>query len=239
MSASATVTPMPCRKPRFPKDQTTIAALGTVIHQLDAENSIIIINNAIADTTQLSTYIDTALAVERTSPMCGTPAGPVPIPRSQMCYTTTGKPYLYSKTSHDTKPFPPHVLALIQQLIHVFNETVPDNPYVHIDTAADLMYSSQQKNGGSISAHCDYENPKWGLVLIHTLGQARYIRIRRKDKSQPFINVKIDHNSLLAMYGPTFQSMYTHQVDKLKDGEEIGVRLSLNVRLVSDPSHII
>jgi hypothetical protein len=32
------------------------------------------------------------------------------------------------------------------------------------------------------------------------------------------------------MHGPTFQQIYTHQVDKLPNASPIGERLSLNIR---------
>jgi hypothetical protein len=37
------------------------------------------------------------------------------------------------------------------------------------------------------------------------------------------------------MLGPTFQARYTHQIDKLKEGEPIHPRLSLNVRFLAGP----
>jgi alkylated DNA repair dioxygenase AlkB len=79
--------------------------------------------------------------------------------------------------------------------------------------------------------HSDNENEDWGLVLILSFGQERWLRIRSKKTGQ-WYNVKAGPNTLIAMYGSTFQEAYTHQVDKLSEDEEVGVRLSLNVRFL-------
>jgi alkylated DNA repair dioxygenase AlkB len=117
-------------------------------------------------------------------------------------------------------------------LLQAFQQVLPDNPYREYDTATDLFYSDKQDRGGSISAHRDDENPKWGLVLNFSLGQTRYLRIRHDGK---FVaTVAMPHNSLVCMYGKHFQRDYTHQVNKLKPGEEIHPRYSLNVRFTKE-----
>jgi len=110
-------------------------------------------------------------------------------------------------------------------------EGLPKNPYTKLSTGIDIIYDASFPRGGSISAHKDDEQD-WGMVIVFSLGQTRYLRIRREsDKS--WYNVEMLHNSVVVMYGPTFQQKYTHQVDKLHASDVVGVRLSLNVRYKS------
>ena len=95
--------------------------------------------------------------------------------------------------------------------------------------AVDILYSKEYERGGSVGQHADDEDAGWGLVLILSHGQTRWLRVRRRSDGEYF-NVELRHNSIVAMHGIGFQRQYTHQVDKLKVGEDVGVRLSLNFR---------
>lgn len=223
-----------CKRPRFPKGQKVLESADRCsVLNLDEENAVVVINCAIVDPEYRQGYLEDALMVSRSSPyLFG-----APIPRAQVCYTTTGAAYKYSGRKHGTIVFPDHVLDMISRLMEVFNQVVPDNQYRTVDTATDLIYSAEQERGGSISPHKDDENPNWGLVLVYTVGQERWLRVRKNHNGElgDYVNVKLTDNSIVAMYGPTFQSKYTHHVDKLKVGEPIGARHSLNVRFVSSP----
>jgi alkylated DNA repair dioxygenase AlkB len=107
---------------------------------------------------------------------------------------------------------------------------MPPNPYTELSSGVDIVYSSKFPRGGSIGCHSDDEM-NWGMVIVLSLGQTRYFRVRRKSDGD-WVNVKLGHNSLTVMYGPTFQELYTHQVDKLKEGEPVGIRMSMNARFL-------
>jgi len=202
-----------------------------MIKPLDNENSIFIITNVITNKQYLENYINTACNIKRhQSKFMGRD-----IPRSQICYTKSGQCYQYSGVRHKTVEFPPYITELFKRLMIRVQQIIPDNPYTELDTATDLMYSNKYVRGGSIGEHKDDENINWGLVIVYSLGQTRYMRIRKnkvKNEKNKFINVAMPHNSLIGMYGPNFQQLYTHRIDKLKIGEPVGNRLSLNGRYI-------
>lgn len=222
-------------KPRFGADQIVVELKGKkfVRHQLDKTNSILLIDRALPRKT-IPKYVRKSSRIERYSPMCNTPGGKKPIPREQVCYREAGdgKSYVYSGTKHETTEFPDFVKICIAHFIAKINTYIPDNKYVIPDTATDLIYSDKQERGGSIGAHKDDENPNWGMVFIFSLGQTRYLRIRKEGGA--YINVKLQHNTLAVMHGKTFQQIYTHQIDKLPATVEVKTRHSLNVRCIVD-----
>lgn len=112
-------------------------------------------------------------------------------------------------------------MKILEDKIEIGEYTVPSS-------AVDICYDGTLERGGSIAAHKDDEED-WGMVIVFSLGQTRYLRVRN-DVTKEFVNVEMRHNSLVVMYGDTFQKMYTHQVDRLSPNEPIGTRLSLNVR---------
>jgi len=151
-------------------------------------------------------------------------------PRKEVCYTTDGLPYLYSGVAHTTTRFPAHVLDVIPRLLAAVQTLVPSNLYTELCNAVDIVYDTSFDRGGSISAHSDDEGC-WGLVLIFSLGQTRWLRVRGK-YTKKWTNVEMLDNSLVAMHGCSFQGNYTHQVDKLPVGDVVGQRMSLNVRFM-------
>jgi alkylated DNA repair dioxygenase AlkB len=78
----------------------------------------------------------------------------------------------------------------------------------------------------------------WGLVLIFSLGQTRWFRIRRKEGDNQYYNIEMKHNSVLLMHGETFQQLYTHQVDKLSKSDAMYYRLSLNIRFLEGENNL-
>lgn len=212
--------PKQSRLPAF-KNQTVIHKNGVV--KLDKDNCIILQNKALS--SELSEYIKGASKVRRKS---GKSAYGSTKPRKEVCYTTDGEPYSYSKISHYTVKYPEHVKKIVPSLLDIVSKYFPDNPYVELSNAVDILYSPEFKRGGSISAHSDDEDD-WGLVIVFSLGQTRWLRVQRKSDEERF-NVEMQHNSVVMMYGETFQKLYIHQVDKLSSTEKVGARLSLNIR---------
>jgi len=211
--------------PRF-TNQTMVYKNG--YHALDSENAVILQNNMF-DLDTLQGIIDHEVETERKS----TDLKYAFTPRYEVCYTTTGRPYTYSGVKRFTQPYPEHILEMINPFLITVQKHLPfKNVYTKMSNGINILYCSDFKKGGSVSAHSDDEM-KWGLVIIFSLGQTRWLRIRHK-KTKKWTNVKMKHNSIVCMHGPSFQEKYTHQVDKLKDKEPIGNRISINIRFLKE-----
>lgn len=214
------ISAMLCKQPRF-RGQQIIKKDGKF--SVDEENSLIFKANVLNE-TELSNYLLHAVNVDRRSGKSGFGVKP----RREVCYTVDGNPYRYSNVNHQTIKYPQHVLDIVPVLQKVVTDHIPANTYTQLSNGVDIIYSDEFSRGGSISAHADDEDD-WGLVVILSLGQTRWLRVRRKSDKR-WINVQMAHNSAVAMYGPTFQKLYTHQVDKLAKDDKVGTRLSLNLR---------
>jgi alkylated DNA repair dioxygenase AlkB len=179
--------------------------------------------------------------------------GPFVTPREELAYTRNGEPYVYGRRKRKTMEYPLHVKVLSDLLLRQFSLKLASlrlrNDYQKRDTAVDIVYSSKFKRGGSIGAHADDE-AEWGSIFVYSCGQTRIFTIsdkivdsevRSKDgrvirtkfkRGQKLFQVPLEDNSLVVMWGPTFQHKYMHEVDKLKDGKRVGMRHSLNIRYV-------
>lgn len=160
-------------------------------------------------------------------------------PRREICYTPDGKPYVYSGKSQPTVRYPPHVLTVVDRILDAARRHDPDTRYTVLSTGVDIEYSAALPRGGSIGEHSDDEM-RWGMVAVLSLGQTRYLRIRRRAGAaaggrRDLWHLPTDHNSLLLMYGPTFQERYTHEVPKLPPAVAPETRWSLNVRFLPRP----
>lgn len=202
------------------------------LHKIDSENCLIVIPNILSG-EMIKGYLPKALAVDRVRGKA--PFGTLK-PREEVCYTPDGSSYVYSRIAHSTQMYPLHVRALLPLFIEAVDDALkrkglPPNKYTELSSGVDIMYGPTLDRGGSIAAHKDDEK-EWGMVVIHSLGQTRYLRVRKNFEGEvgEYFNAELSHNSLVVMYGPTFQKFYTHQVDKLSPREAIGTRLSLNVR---------
>lgn len=158
-------------------------------------------------------------------------------PRFEKCYTEDGKPYIYSGRSHPTEKYPKHVHGVVSDILDVLKEHDPKGCF-RLSHGVDIEYNATLPRGGSIGEHSDDEE-NWAVVAIFSLGQSRTLRFRRKYKEsgQPNRNVchlSTGHNTLVIMYGDTFQQKYTHEVMKLKVGEPVSTRWSLNLRFHRD-----
>lgn len=211
---------MLCKQPSF-RDQQIIKKDGKF--SVDNDNSLIFKANVLNE-SELRSYLLHAVNVDRRSGKSGFGVKP----RREVCYTIDGNPYRYSNVNHHTIKYPQHVLDIVPVLQKVVTDHFPATPYTQLSNGVDIIYSDEFPRGGSISVHADDEDD-WGLVIILSLGQTRWLRVRRKSDKQ-WLNVQMTHNSAVAMYGPTFQKLYTHQVDKLAQDEKVGTRMSLNLR---------
>jgi hypothetical protein len=223
--------PMDCVRPKFHK-QTVITASGVYLLGDRVGSKLIVVRNAL-DAPMLDRFAKAAVQVERVQ---GSGVFGRDPPRLELCYTPSGKSYKYSGRNHATTTYPQHVLEVLPTFMREISAYLGDesNEFTVLSNGVDIIYSNRHACGGSITAHSDDED-KWGLVLIYTLGQTRYLRVRGKTLGTfTFTNVRMDHNSLVVMYGKHFQRNYTHQVDKLSKGEPIGTRISLNVRYKSE-----
>lgn len=211
-------------KPKF-KSKNVYESNG--IFFLDDDNCLII-QNDVLDPNALSGFLKKTCNTRRKSEKVGWNY----TPRYEVCYTINGSPYKYSGKNKYTTKFPSHVSNLVPIFLRVVDEALcpKKNKYNQLSNAVDILYHSDLKGGGSISAHKDDELT-WGLVIIFSLGQTRWLRVRHEETKE-WHNVKMQHNSLVCMYGKTFQQYYTHQVDKLNIKESIHHRISLNIRFL-------
>lgn len=217
------VRPQPSTRPRF-KGQRVIDQAG--ITHLDDANSIIIAHDVL-NAKEVKSYLRGASTIAR---FVGKSAFNAMKPRREICYTVDGEPYIYSGRRHPSQQYPPHVLAAIPRWMACVDKHLPNNCFRKLSHGIDIIYGAEFDRGGSSGAHGDNEL-QWGLVIIYSLGQTRYLRVRRRSNKE-FINVEMPHNSVIAMHGATFQWDYTHQVDKLPPDADVHTRLTCNIRFL-------
>ncbi len=227
MSSSPTIVKMSCRKPRWVTTENTITKSTTKVL---GDNALIYIKNALSDDV-VRAYAKDAVAVKRVQ---GDAVFGHKKPRYEIFYTKSGEPYRYSKISHATTTYPKHVLDVIREIEDVVasqGEDVLPN-FGELDITGDILYDGTLKCGGRVAAHSDDERA-WPIVIIFSLGQTRYLRLKKIGGDEE-INVEMEHNSVVVMAGDTFQATYTHRVDLLSPSESVGARLSLNIRYLPE-----
>jgi alkylated DNA repair dioxygenase AlkB len=195
----------------------------------------LLINNVLSQ-SQVDEYVREAVLVERESGLSG---HGMMKPRREICYTTNGRAFAYAGVAHRTVAYPPHVLKVASLFVEKVDDLLRRHrhercEFTELSSGIDIVYDDEFAKGGSVSPHKDDEDPLWGMVMIFSLGQTRFLRIR-SETTKHFTNVQMKHNSLVVMYGASFQRDYTHQVDKLSGDEPIGTRLSLNMRFRPGP----
>lgn len=218
------VKPMKCIRPSF--KGAVLSRRGII--RLAQGCSLLMMDNLLSE-VELKRYLEEAATINRVSGRAGFGIKP----RKEMCYTSTGESFKYSGVNHTTMQYPDHVMHAISQMEKRTDELLlrefgHKSQFRALSSGIDIVYDKSFPRGGSICAHKDDEK-KWDMVMIFSLGQTRYLRVR-SDLTKEYINVEMDHNSLVVMYGENFQKLYTHQVDKLSENEAVGTRLSLNVR---------
>lgn len=195
----------------------------------------VLIVNDFLEEDELNEYMDKSCTVNR---MRGCTAFGAQKPRYEVSYTIDGEPNQYSGIKHYTVQYPDHVLQLAKKIQAVIEEEYGS---VQLSTGIDIHYCNTIRGSGSIAKHSDDEMD-WCAVAVYSLGQTRYLRVRRKDGSSGYYNIRLQHNSLVIMLDPKdskpgqFQKNYTHQIDKLtntaKNPQPLGHRLSLNLRFL-------
>ncbi len=199
---SLVVMAMTCKIPRFHKDQLVISKTGITVLKTLANGdkcSVVVINDALTGDLYQE-FFDAAIQVER---FCGKSAYGSMKPRSEVCYTVEGNSYVYSNIAHKTTKYPQHVLKVVPTFLQLLETQLPNNKFKTISNGIDIEYSDKFKFGGSVARHKDDDIAEWGLILIYTLGQSRYLRVRNDETGQ-FANVLMKHNSLVAMHGKYF-----------------------------------
>jgi alkylated DNA repair dioxygenase AlkB len=240
------VKPMSSITPQF-RNQKVFTKDG--VYWLDRENAFMIKNHWLQpESTAIPKYLHQASQIQRVS---GPSAFNRNKPRRELCYTPTGEPFRYSRIQHPTIKYPRHVQELLPKFLETIDQLlandqtvteggqrskhrVKKNPYTKLSSGIDIVYSDEFERGGSVGTHSD-DDMHWPVVVIFNLGQTRWLRVRNK-KTKAWYNARLQHNSLIIMYGDTFQERYTHQVDKLGKRDIVGTRLSLNVRFISPDS---
>jgi alkylated DNA repair dioxygenase AlkB len=223
--------------PKLRKSTNNFMDNATFNKALDSsnENFVIRINNALPENIIVE-YIESACNVQRKQGKAGFGHDK---PRAELCYSPDGKPYVYSNISHPTTTYPDHVLKIQEHIVGVIEAYFKDvmkkeMTYKTLSTGVDIEYSSRFNRGGSILAHSDDEDSAWGMVVVFSLGQTRVMKFKSKCGARAAadsnVNVAMHDNSIVIMHGIKFQSMYTHQVDKLAESDPVGVRFSLNFR---------
>lgn len=219
------VKPMGYQRPQTKKHQVWLEKTG--IYDLDPKNSIVLIKNVLPD-VEVDKYLQGAADVERESGKSGFGYKP----RIERCYTLTKAPLRYSGVAHKTSCYPEHVSAMMKQIKTSVDEMLERNgmrsKYNVLADGIDIVYDDTFPRGGSVAAHKDLMD-KYGRVDVVSFGQTRLMRVRRVSDKKIY-NVEMPHNSVLVMYGDTFQEEYTHEVPKLREGEPVGARNSINVR---------
>ena len=216
-----------CARPSYSK-QRYVDAHGVVDLGYLEPGCSIVVERSVLTPDQVKQYVHDAARVVRVS---GPTAGGYSKKRRDVTYYVEGESsFSYSGQSHYSMPYPPHVLALVPALrAKVVAAQPATTPYSRLSHAIDVVYSSEFERGGSIGAHGDVGQPDWGLVIVYSLGQSRWLRVRHRASGE-WTNVLMRANSVVAMCGAKFQGAFTHQVDKLAKNESVGTRLSLNVR---------
>ncbi len=218
------VVPLPCKAPPTKSGCVLTSHECKTINVLSLGHDchVLIFQNVLTP-PQRDDYLKQAAKVPRKSDRSGFGQHP----RRELCYSPSGQPNAYSSVA-----CPSHVLEVREMCEKLVNDRVrmirflpSENPFTEVATAVDMLYDDTFLRGGSISAHSDDEG-NYGAVSIFSLGQTRYLRIRSLTYGT-FYNVALADNSLVVMFGRKFQTKFTHQIDKLKSGELVGVRLSL------------
>lgn len=224
------ISPHDSKRPRF-LNQRTLESTGVV--KFDAENTAALQTSFLTN-SELQAYIEAATKVDR---FRGKSAFNSEKPRREVCYTVDGTAFLYSGHAHPTTRYPPHTKPILERMREYYRSTFPGNAFKRVSASLDILYSSEFPGGGKAGAHGDNEQP-WGLVLILSLGQTRWLRIRRKEGGREWLNIEMKHNSLISMHGQSFQLQYTHQVDRLNKTDVVYPRLSFNVRYLAGEDNL-
>ena len=193
----------------------------TVSKDLGGGNHIYIIHDAVSESERIS-YLQQAADTTRMT----TPSG-----ISQMYFTRDGSVPSYADVNQPTETLPSHMLTICSTVSDSVSSAVADNPYTVLDNCAEYEFASTAYKGGGISTQSDAcaESSKWGCTAMLSFGQTRWIRFS-KNNAQGTINIAMPDNSIIVMYGTTFQDKYQYCVNELPDNHPIGTHLLLKMR---------
>ena len=192
-----------------------------VSKDLGGGNHIYIIHNAVSESERIS-YLQRAADTSRTN----TPSG-----ITQMYFTRDGSVPVYADVNQPTQTLPSHVLTMCSIVSESVSSAVAENPYTVLDNCAEYEFASTAHRGAGLAPHSDAcsESSKWGCIAMLSFGQTRWIRFS-KNNAQGTINIAMPDNSIIVMYGTTFQDQYQYHVNELPANHPIGTHLILKMR---------
>ena len=223
----------PCDKPESLTGAVVVPTKEGLLIDSD-ESRLYMFDKLLKDAT-LADYVEAALEVKR--PSGKTIFGTVK-PRDEVCYISDHnhnraekKPYTYKGVNHKTLRYPNHVLLVASKIQSILSHRIPHHGCHRLWTANDTLLCDKHSRGGFIDAHSDVDIHNLNLVVIFSLGQSRWLRIRNKETLR-YTNVLLPHNSLVVMYGPKFQQNFTHELIRLTPSDVIWRHLSLEIRFL-------
>ena len=114
-------------------------------------NNYVGVVHDVLDKEACERYIQEAVKVQRAQGRSGFGIKP----RYEVCYTTTGEPYIYGRVRHTTTTFPPHVTHIIPTLLDSFQTLLTThssntnhhhhhhiNEYTAHSTGVDIVYDA-------------------------------------------------------------------------------------------------
>lgn len=229
--------PMTCEIPKWNSNQNTTISPNSDDQaiKLDEKGNYLFFKSNVLTETQIANF----LAKEKTQERTQVPFMNNMTPRFEINY---GDQYNYSGVVRPGIPHPEHIHELLEILKPTINSMIKeatnlDNPYTTLSNGISILYGPEAKiNGGALCMHKDNESLPgfhWGLIIIYSVGQTRWLRVKR-DSDNQYYNIPTVDNSLIMMFGPTFQKPspdgYTHGIAQLSPKDNVGARLSLNIR---------
>lgn len=193
-------------------------------HNLDSTNSINYISNFLDQDSQnyLADLIASTKLHQPTLKIFG---------NSPKFLDTTFAP------ANNTAPSKHYRQALITPQISTFSDLVKTSYNQHFPNTYSkhfncnlVHYSPDFPKGGSRGKHQDNPDKPINLVLIYSIGQDRTLTFYKDNRK--IYRLTLQHNSLVAMTGSTFQKTYFHQLDPLKKGIVPENRWSFNTRFI-------
>ena len=191
----------------------------TVSKDLGNGNHLLIIHNILLPDERVS-YLQRVGDIQHVDSTIGN--------SMEMNFTRDGSVPSYADVNQPTQVLPSHILEVAESVSSSTSAAIAGHIYTVLDTCAEIKLGKTMVRGGNICQQSDNLS-QWGCISILSFGQTRWMRIS-KVGAQGTINVSMPDNSLLVMYGLSFQQQYQYQVDELPDGHSIGVNLLLKMR---------
>lgn len=191
----------------------------TVSKDLGDGNHLFIVRNVLTQEQRVS-YLQCSADTQRVPSTIGN--------AMEMNFTRDGTVPAYANVNQPTDTLPTHILDVSESVSSSISSAMPGNIYTVLDTCAEIQLSKSMPNGGCLRQQSEYAS-HWGCVSMLSFGQTRWMRVSKND-AQGTINVSMPDNTLLVMYGPTFQEHYKHQIDELPKAHPMGTHHLLKMR---------